>query len=567
MTKAPNQPSSEQTYSPEVGVRTRSFAVGDGKELAVKEPLSSLGDRLFISPRGSAAELPVYAELTLPEADDDRRWVLTQRVSDADSRERTYLMAQVEDAEDGTLTVRDVPELKAYGGGAANFSIPYAGERRGARTTVYLEDGKAGDNFAWRISAGGDPVKITVDEDVETVRKPRNKRETERRLERRHRWYKRIGAVGLAHAVLTSGGVADRVFDQFDDAGSRVHQVSEELMDPLYLPTDMLDGIMMQDYPEGTLEEYNQGIIDRNQSIEAATNRVAQTMEDLDAHRYDAIRERADAYRQSHADQLLSFDQREELLQRLEAAQTNGDAIAILRDFAAFYGLDAKFQTDADTSVASFDTTTDASDTVYTVRAIIDSLGVIPKNTLTDSGLRTIELGSFQLTGLGGALGVYRPDEGVLSIAVRSETGRGMQKAEDAWQSIDTSQSATVAHEWTHADQSFGYEGNGGVNATKLALGMVEHALRSRIVNNTESITPYASTGEKEFEAENVSGVISERTDGLAHPDVARYYHSNANRAMLKELIELDAADQYFADYIVAENGRLMDRGVWAVAR
>lgn len=572
-------PPSPVLHERQTGPSLQYCSVGDGKILATRTELPSIGIGTFCSQQGEQGvgyEASVHARI-IPDAQqnpgDEFEWLLVAPLQGEHVTKFEYYVVKAKARPDEKKAVLEsVPVSSGYDWHKNVINIVANNDSDGAQlTTLLLERGDEGDGFTWRISAGGVPVRVAVDGEIKLHRKAKYSQEIKWANERRRTLFKRAGAFLLAHLFLTSGGIADRAVDMFDNPAVVVQEVSETMMSPHYLPSDILDGITLEDYPEGTIDELNADIEQENSSVAAAASRVAQTMEDLDAHRYTEIRQRAETYRSEHKDELMSEEQLADFSVRVENAETNDQVMTVLQDFMAFFEVEARFKDETDSYFERFEQRTNVERARQTARDIIDVFGILPKPMISGGDLKTIEVaGSINNTSGGvTTMGTYSSGEGVMTVPASSNIRDSVYKYLYPFPvSEDGSAQSVIGHELVHSNSELQSHNLFPDLNNDFFLSTIIHILRTRLANYPSTVSGYASTSGVENYAELGSGVITDRIDGLAHPDVGRLYHSQANKSLLVTLIDYETKyGDGFADYIVSANDRIMDRSALALSR
>lgn len=364
-----------------------------------------------------------------------------------------------------------------------------------------------------------------------------------------------IAGVALAYGALQSGGLVDEVLDGFNDAHSTVFEAENH-----YSIGNQLDGV------------YNfnpEPINEANEAIDA----VARTMDDLDAHNYDAIQDRAQEFLAAYPGEILAEDAIDSFSDSLEAAESLEDIKASVKTLEDFYGFTFVIpKTDSGTHV-------NVAMARNTIHQIQRALARLPRSLVSDSAqLRKVEIvakeddADFKDTS---AQAYY--DSYSKSITMFAKTSAG-ESLLAALGQVPGSQDGG------HVDDNFLHELGHALADSQERLDIVNHdvlrtdtnfddapsfnvihtgidIVKGGILKHPDTISTYSRENSDENAAENIGGVLAaSRNAGLAPPDHTREYTSEANKTMLRTLIGFQRMMPGLADYLVSTDPRLMDK-------
>lgn len=431
------------------------------------------------------------------------------------------------------------------------------------------------DGISWRFFQGGwarRAVSIVVSDDAEIVERPKIAREkaheSKNRLDRRRRWTRRAVGLAATWATLSSGGFADRLGEGIVDTDKVVVAAERlNLPEPYTMDTE-LDGIKVRDYPEPQqiIDERNEEISAELAANEQAGVAVGQVLADLDVHDYESIRARAAEYLDSHPGELLDTEEVARLRQAIESATTAEEVMDAANELGGFYGVDFH-QLEA----GEFD------EVQNTVLDSFNALSCMPKTVVERSQLKHINFehsGSVAMPDgqIGAVQAYYARGDDSLTMYYKGKRSERMMRALTyvPGAAEDYSLENIFFHEFGHAlsikggvGVSGGAEYVGGNQIASIGVDLV----RSGIANYPGAMSTYSRSDFDESRAENVAGVISSRSDGLAHPDELRRFNSPANKQMVRSLIDLEKLRPGLANYFVSVNPRLMQRTVLSFGR
>lgn len=379
------------------------------------------------------------------------------------------------------------------------------------------------------------------------------------RREKRKKWLKRAIGAGALYFTLVPGGVIDSVADQFTGTEQTV-EAAIEIYEPnsLYTLDSEIDGIFIKDMsdPQATLAELNRQALAEWERTQAAGDAVNTSLNKLDEHNYQAILDSAMEYRDAHKNEFMDSDASAELFQLLESAQTKQEVLDALQPLGAFYGYEF---------VASDSIAFDALQN--TAVQVADGLIILPKNFTDKAVLESIHFETPEEINEGSPdsrAAYYSPSNKAIHLG---SSNAFMSTLKDMTSTMPGAAGGFDAqsiflHEFAHAlsdgTGKVGVADYERVDGAGTAPTIIEDIFLGGILSSPQVISNYARSSGEESLAENLSGILSDRQDGLAHPDRVRTFMSPANQTMIRGLVSLEMADPGFANYLIAQNDNLM---------
>jgi len=373
---------------------------------------------------------------------------------------------------------------------------------------------------------------VSIRSRAEIHKENRDKEKRENRL----KWLKRAVGAGAIYIALMPGGLADSIADQFVGTEQTVQAAIE-----VYQPNS----------PDG------QGEWERTQ---AAGEVVNQTLQQLDDHEYQAILDDAMEYRDAHKEEFMNPEVAIDVFANLDGAQTKEEALAALAPLGSFYGYEF---------IVSDEVSLDALK--YAAAEVVDGLVVLPKNFTDKAVLESIyfetpgEVNEGNSSDFGGGRAAYySPSNKAIHMSASNQV---LSTFKDLTSTLPGAaggfdQQSIFLHEFAHAlsdgSGKVGVGDNEKVGGAGTAPTIIEDLVVGGILRNPQVISNYARTDGEESLAENLSGLLSDRDDGLRHPDMPGEFNSRANQTMIRGLVGLEMADPGFANYLIAQNDRLM---------
>jgi hypothetical protein len=318
-----------------------------------------------------------------------------------------------------------------------------------------------------------------------------------------------------------------------------------------------MDGIAFEDYSPEVQAEY---IANENARVDLE-NEARTTVIDLfsraDKEGYQSILAEAVSEKQANPENYASEALIEQTKETIDAAKTNDAAITALDTLMRFYDISAGY----------FDAPfADRHDELKeAARAYVDVFSVLPKDFIAKAGLNSVTVSTTAITsasGRGVEGGSYSPSEGSINIVVRGNLFNVAASAGSKLEGDDYSYRAMVGHELGHAlseHQSLGaYLEQDELISTESETDAV--AFFGQIGLNHLSIpnhmSMYGRSSSEENTAEVLSGVLSDRSNGLATVDEWRQFGSGANKSMIDMLSQLENIQPGIAKILIAN--RLM---------
>lgn len=360
---------------------------------------------------------------------------------------------------------------------------------------------------------------------------------------RKSKLVKRIGAVMLAYGIFSSGGALDSAMDGFNNAGSTVMQSADR-----FYADGKIDGV---DISAEQIEQFDRPV-----------DAVVRTMDDLDAHNYDAIRSRSNEFITNNPGEIMLPDDVHEIENQLKDSHAIDEVAAAMKRDSDFYGIPITVSSEQEIDAAR-----------NTATEIHKALTTMPKSLVGAARLSEIEISSKS----------NHPDYNDTATAAYYDGNSykiTMFSRDKLHESVigvgtfmpGTSESASTQgvfyHEFSHALAA------GGIDATDSKIygssdqknadastpkNLAVDFIMGGIASYPQAPSTYSRTNRSENQAENMAGVLdSSRRNGIVHPDEARLYQSPSNRAQLRALVSLEEALPGIADYLVANNPNLV---------
>jgi|GEM_PF-6886707 len=380
------------------------------------------------------------------------------------------------------------------------------------------------------------------------------------RAEKRSKWLKRAIGAGAIYLTLMPGGMIDSVADQFTTSKETISSSAEALKPDFETLDSERDGIPLREYPnaEAELAKANGEKQAAWEKTLAASEVVESTMDNLDNHEYQSIIDKALEYQASHTESILSSETTAETFDALEQAETKEEVLAAVDKLEDFYGYNFHAS-----EAVSFEALK------RTVSATAEGLVVLPKTltekaALTDIYFETTEEVMASTGDKPGVAAYYSFDKKEIhmgSVDTVSAIIKDVGSKIPGSQGGGYDEKTTFIHEFGHAldagDADVGFVEFDTHNLNN-PLDTVRDTFVGGILSTPQVISTYSRANHEESYAENISGVLSDRPDGLAHPDTVRQFTSPANQTLLSNLIRIEASDPGLANYLVAQNDRLM---------
>jgi hypothetical protein len=359
----------------------------------------------------------------------------------------------------------------------------------------------------------------------------------DRKRARRHK-AKRVGAAALIVATFKAatlpGGIYDRIMDGSSNAQTYV--------------TDRLSGLENDDGYLPAAEKGPDGKLhvppSPEKQYEAAVKRLAQTMGDLDEHRFDEVIARADAFESTHQAEIMSDAEVETYKTMLAQTKTTEEAVKVVDQFLNTYNAYASVSDQlSPTQVAGDDF---HSQVQYAGTAIFEVLGPLPKS-LVKQGIGS---GEFETRGIQftfgnrskhvNAYGTELAHWDGLNIVIR-DTGQIVGIKLDNFKQ-------TVAHEFTH---SILYGGILEYKANDADYGNIltrAENIGSHLLGSPEFTSDYATKNREEEVADDGGDILRGE---IPKPDHVLDFESRANETRLKVMAALEVKTPGIIDYLI----------------
>lgn len=443
----------------------------------------------------------------------------------------------------------------------------WTSDPEGQRGAISVQE----DNDEWVIyhtpvhMAGGDilpapnmTVAASSDAELSVTKRYRYASERRGRAEAWKKYIRRgVGAIAV-YGVFMSGGGLDRVMDPFVSSDRAVERVHDTIDSAMWDEDSILDGIAVKDYSdsEEIIELKNADYEQKKSALSA----IQVLMSDLDSGNYEAIRERADNYAQSNYESIIPSERTEQALEAIADAQTSAEVAMALQDIGDFYGIDTHI--DPGASLGGIKNT---------ASGIVRGLTPLPKTLVDDARLGGINISSVETVnqemqnqpGIGGYFTPASREITIKEMTKSREMIIGLAEIPGAQPDIDVP--TILVHELAHALPYNRAEHRADYSSDlpsdirgSTELSVFVDFVRGGLLSYPETITTYSRSSAEEHRVETLSGVIGERTGGLAHPNETRRYNSPANQDLLQAAAAVEQAQPGMVDYLVANNSRLV---------
>lgn len=362
---------------------------------------------------------------------------------------------------------------------------------------------------------------------------------------RHHKFLAALALTGVMYGVGHSGGPIDRVDDHLQNAGDVVHST---LDDPDHTPIEQrtFDGIPFTRYPaeaQTEIKTEEKGRVD-------AIDRLAETMNDLDGHKYAAIQKRAAEFRSRHYADIMSASQKQQYLDEIQHDKDSAAVISSLDRFMAFYGKHAATVTESTDSIKAFNPSIGTGNVKAVATQIVNAYSYLPKEFVHDAQFDAIELGSAGGDDEGDAAGT------TIKLTVHHAVFRQITHLSQHIPSMlsaskETSNIATPLHELGHKESSEYSADDPSVDAG------YPQQLMYWLLNKPHFVSKYSLVNRDEAGADTFSAAF-DINQGPTHPDEARRFSSEANKAVLTDLYTAEVKFPGITDYLVSMNGHLV---------
>jgi hypothetical protein len=405
---------------------------------------------------------------------------------------------------DGSFKLSNMPngasQHVTQGTGRGSLSIVAHGKEDQQRIAVRFSEGHGNPKPA-------NPHLLLAEETrrIDVVRE-----QSEERRRKKIRFGKNLAKVAIAlvttWAVLVPGGLADMVMDPLVTAHSVVARA------------EAFSGHSEKD-------------------LKAAAT-VESLLNDLDNNQYDAVKKAAAEYNEQHRDAFIDPIVLAHMQESIAQASSAKQIEQALQPAKERYGYDFVISPNA-----SID------DARYTAGQILAALSTIPKDILKDAKLNSIYVDSpDEIASQEGseAQGYYTYDDDDNQIHIKATSAfneRYSTITSPPGIANGSVVQETFDHEFGHSLDN-GLPGVFNSDQTQLTGDPQGSALRDLfmggILDSPEIISSYARTDSAEHTAEDLSGIFSQRRDGLAWPDQSRAFNSESNVSLVASLIIME---------------------------
>lgn len=376
----------------------------------------------------------------------------------------------------------------------------------------------------------------------------------ERKRERRRTVVRSTLAGAAMLATVKSGGLIDRAVEPFSDAGGAVESAVPYPQAADYMPVrpgETLDGIPYEDFSEDALSEWRVESTKKLEDTLVARQVVVDLFRQIDDEGYDKVLRDAAEYRDRNAEMFIGSEQVDAARTAIESAETNTQVMTALGDFMAFYDVEVGFKGGEEFA--------DREGVVKDIaNAFVNVYAPLPKDFIALASVSELTVSKprqgTEQEEKGSMMGTYS-SSGVIDIVAQHPALLAAGKFDELLLRSDTSYEGVVAHELGHAlDENLPVEvySDDESSSEMVALkDFAEHIART-VVSRPEAPSVYAKSDQDEYSAEIKSGVLSDRSDGLATPNEWRKFGSDSNKAMIRTLVRLEEVYPGIAMLLVA---------------
>lgn len=356
---------------------------------------------------------------------------------------------------------------------------------------------------------------------------------------------KKLLAASAIYLSFTTGGAIDRIGDEMTHAEDVVVSAIPVPEKQIFEANDTLDSIPFEDYP---IQSQNEMRAEADKSYEldiAARTSLIELFDRIDNEGSGAAQEVAEKYRAEHEEDFIGAAESVAVQESIENATTNEQVVESLDEFMESYGIRAGFLSDSLDVAEPYGADVDA--TKKLASAYVHVFSPLPKSFVELAGLEKVTLSTESATdaSMGIEAGVYSPSTNEINIKIVSDKMRLAVAVEGSLTGTDMSYESAIAHELGHA-LSEKTRAMSSLQETEVmgdSIGTAvfsQMARNSLLVNRPEVPSAYSRTDSGEYTAELMSGLLSDRKDGLAPPEAWRQFSSESNKSMLEMLYKLE---------------------------
>lgn len=408
-------------------------------------------------------------------------------------------------------------------------------------------------------------ITLPTDEEWAEMARVREAREAEeseryaagvkywRDRERRKTWkgrMKKVMAATALFATIKSGGFIDMAGDQFSDASDVA--ASAIPVATVEVPNS-LDGTAFEDFPADTQAEIVAEEDARVERSNDARKTVIGLFDRLDKEGPGGIVAEVEQERRNNPDQFANQEAANHTKEAIDHADSNEQAVHELNDFMKQFDIEAGF--DGDTAYGG-----DEHETKKILKAYVNVFSVLPKDFVKLANLQQVTVSENQETSYGSsgdARGMLAGDygDGVIRIIAQNRLMMAAEPVAEFITGEDDSYEAVVAHELGHAfdeNAGIGAELKSGEQRATTSAGQFIEMFARNAVKRPEVPSEYSRSDDAEFTAEVESGLLSDKSNGLATPDEWRRFGSESNKAMIEMLAEFESIRPGIAKILIA---------------
>ncbi len=377
-------------------------------------------------------------------------------------------------------------------------------------------------------------------------------------------------------AVLALSAAGYGIFAPGVGAVDRVGAVMTDAEDTAEIaivnPQDGLDDLYDSPlFSDMTPEEIQRSIAETNAEQVRARSIVINLIKEVDEKGYGSLVERVNVQKQNYPDVFVPKADIDAARAAIESASSNNEVVHALNEFMRYYDITASF--------ANGEFTEKNGQVKNVANAYIDVFSQLPRDFIALAKLKEVTIAAEGHTsddthGIEG--GSYEAYDGKINVVALSRAFELLAAPDEIIRGEDFSFGAVVAHELGHAivhnykaPVKNGY-GTGEElhvhlpESQKLDVvsedsdpfkiiyeGYIEGGMRT-LAQRPEVPSLYSRSSNSEYQAELLSGLLSNKDGGLASVNEWRRFGSESNKAMLQVLADLEQLRPGIAEIIVA---------------
>lgn len=360
---------------------------------------------------------------------------------------------------------------------------------------------------------------------------------------------KKVMAVTALLATVKGGGFIDMAGDAMSDAGDVTAGVIERA--ELDVP-GVLDGVKLEDYPEASQKEI---VAEQTEAVErynVARETIVDLFRQIDSQGTSQVVAEVGYERSQHPELFATSEVVDSTREAIDSAATNKAALMAFSGFMNTYDIKAGF----------YDTPFEdkQDETKKILNAYIDVFSVLPKDFIQLARLERVTVSNASHTAQPGnypEAGSYSEYDSSIDVVVPGNVELAMMPVGEFLAQEDGSYQGVIAHELGHALDAqliltSDLDENETVESDTTDASTFFSQIGENVINRPNHISYYSHTSKDEHTAELLSGLLSDRSNGLASPDEWRRFGSGANKAMIRMLVDLEIKRPGIAKILLA---------------